>query len=201
MHPDARSGHVRDGGLARLAHAAAPTPDGLVVRRATAKDASCLSVLASQVFLDTYATDGIDQDLANEVTSLLSVRAFVDRLARRGVELHIGERAGRMVGLLDLDFAAAGPDAMAAGVEVARLYVQGPFQGRRIGRTLMAFAEQRAAAAGRPGVWLTAWAGNHRARAFYAALGYRDVGATPYVIEGKAYENRIFVKALPAAGT
>jgi ribosomal protein S18 acetylase RimI-like enzyme len=49
-------------------------------------------------------------------------------------------------------------------------------------------------------VWLTAWVGNAAALRFYRAVGYDDVGTTHYVIEGKAYENRVFVKqATPMA--
>jgi len=32
--------------------------------------------------------------------------------------------------------------------------------------------------------------------AFYPAVGYVDVGATQYWIQGQAYENRIFAKRL-----
>jgi ribosomal protein S18 acetylase RimI-like enzyme len=167
-------------------------------RPATAKDARCLSVLASQVFLDTYATNGINGDLASEVTTVLSEHALLDRLARGTVELFVAERNGNMIGYLDLDLASLSPNPEAQGVEVFRLYVQRPFQRMKVGRSFMTLAEQRARALRRSGVWLTAWVGNHRARAFYAALGYRDVGATQYIIEGKAYENRVLCKALLA---
>lgn len=44
----------------------------MVYRQAFADDALCLLVRASQVFLDTYATNGVNLDLANEVMSVLS---------------------------------------------------------------------------------------------------------------------------------
>ena len=168
-------------------------------RRATREDALCLSVLASQVFLDTYATNGVNRDLAVEVTSALSKQSFLERLERQAAELFVADHAGHMVGFIDLDFDSNCQDGTVTGVEVARLYVQRPFQRRNVGRALMALAEERARGAGHTALWLTAWAGNLAARDFYRILGFADIGATAYRIEGKEYENRILVKALGAS--
>jgi ribosomal protein S18 acetylase RimI-like enzyme len=169
-------------------------------RQASPSDALCLSVLASQVFLDTYATNGVNLDLATEVTLVLSKESFLNRLERDSVELYVAENAGYMVGFLDLDFATPCPVSAATGVEILRLYVQQPFQRRKVGHTLMTMSEERVRDAGQKAIWLTAWVGNLRARDFYRALGYKDVGATQYVIEGKEYENRVLVKELHASG-
>lgn len=169
-----------------------------VYRQATADDALCLSVLASQVFLDTYATNGVNFDLAKEVTSVLSRKVFLQRIESSDVEIWIATQDGNLVGFLDLDFSSSCPDASVSGVEILRLYVQQPFQRRNVGRTLMAIAEERACKRGKESLWLTAWVGNLKARDFYKALGYADAGTTPYVIEGKEYENRILAKDLSA---
>jgi len=60
----------------------------------------------------------------------------------------------------------------------------------------MTLAEERVQSAGHKAIWLTAWAGNLAARNFYLRLGFKDVGSTQYIIEGKEYENRILVKDL-----
>ncbi len=49
-------------------------------------------------------------------------------------------------------------------------------------------------------MWLTAWVGNLRAVAFYPLAGYRKVGTTQYVINGKPYENHVFAKQFPTSG-
>jgi ribosomal protein S18 acetylase RimI-like enzyme len=172
-------------------------PTDFVYRQASAEDALCLCVLASQVFLDTYATNGVNLDLANEVTSVLSKESFLNRLERSTVELLVAAHGGYVVGFLDLDFGSPCPDAAVTGVEILRLYVQQAFQRRKVGRTLMSLAEERVRNAGHKATWLTAWVGNLRARDFYRTLGYKDVGSTQYVIGGQEYENRILVKELP----
>ena len=165
-------------------------------RRATVEDALCLSVLASQVFLDTYATNGVDRDLAIEVTSVLSTKSFLKRIETETVEVFVADHGGYIVGFIDLDFESPCPEPAFKGVEVLRLYVQPPFQRRNLGRALMTLAEERVQSAGHKAIWLTAWAGNLAARNFYLRLGFKDVGSTQYIIEGKEYENRILVKDL-----
>ncbi|MFY7863915.1 hypothetical protein, partial [Roseateles sp.] len=53
-----------------------PTRGLVTLRRAFPADALCLSVLAMQVFLDTYATDGIRPALASTVVSAYSKASF-----------------------------------------------------------------------------------------------------------------------------
>ena len=172
--------------------------DETTYRQAVVEDAQCISVLASQVFMDTYAARGVNRDLAIEVTSTLSIESFLKRLELKTVELFVAEHAGYMVGLIDLDLESACPDPAVTGMEVLRLYVQRPFHRRGIGCALMRLAEERTRRASQQAIWLTAWAGNLAARDFYRSRGYKDVGSTPYFIEGKAYENRILVKQMAA---
>lgn len=170
------------------------------LRPATAADALCIGVLGMQVFLETYAPDGIRPDLAREVLQMLSPETTAAALARDDQRFIVAERAGHLLG-----FAHWRPGAAHEGVqadrpaELFRLYVLQRFAGSGLGTRLLRAAEDAAAAAGADTMWLTAWAGNARARAFYPRRGYAEVGTTAYVIEGIAYENRIFVRTLGGA--
>lgn len=165
-------------------------------RRGVPGDELCISVLATQVFLDTYATNGISSDLAREALRVYSVRVFATRLHDPTVKIVVAETSGHVVGFIDMALQSACPAPEIQGMEILRLYVQAPFQRQGIGQALLKTAEQSALSRGDRHVWLTAWVGNLGALAFYPAVGYVDVGATQYVIEGLAYENRIFAKRL-----
>lgn len=165
-------------------------------RTAVPDDALCLSVLATQVFLDTYATRGIGVDLARETTNVYSVGEFAKRLCDEGAEIIVVQSGEYLIGFADLSFNAVCPVPSVQGAEVLRLYVQAPFQRCGIGTHLMSLAEEKARARRCRHVWLTAWAGNERALKFYPSVGYRDVGSTQYVIEGKEYENRVFARSI-----
>jgi ribosomal protein S18 acetylase RimI-like enzyme len=167
-------------------------------RTATEPDALCLSVLATQVFLDTYATEGIRPALAREVRELFSEETFAARLADPRHVLMVAEVAAHHVGFAHLVHGQAHellpPGARAA--EVSRLYVHRPFLRNGIGKELLVRTEALAAAAGADLLWLTVWTENAPALRFYKAQGYRDVGGSVYIFEGDRYATRIFVKKL-----
>ena len=173
--------------------------DSIEIRPAAQRDAVCLGALATQVFLDTYATNGINSGLANEALQHYSPTAFEARLGNPQIEVAIAEHGGNLIGFVDLEVDSTCPVEEVSGPEVLRLYVQAPFQRRGVGQALLKHAEKRAKNIGAPCIWLTAWVGNAGALAFYQRVGYKDVGITQYVINGKGYENRVFVKTLAGA--
>ena len=171
--------------------------EGLQLRCACHEDALCLAVLAMQVFLDTYATDGIRPALAREVLSSYSEQAFAKQLADPSQGLLVAELNGHLVGFAQLGFGASHelvPEGVQA--ELLRLYVQEPFTGSGVGSQLLARAEHAAAAQGVSVLWLSSWVHNLRARAFYQRRGYVDHGLLQFEFEGETHENRVYAKRL-----
>jgi GNAT superfamily N-acetyltransferase len=167
------------------------------LRPAVPDDALCLSVLAMQVFLDPYATEGIRPAIAREVLAGYNAEVFTADIAAPHTRIAVAERAGHLIGFVHLTLGATevlAPPGVQA--ELLRLYVQEPFTARGVGTALLAQAEAQAAAAGATVLWLTHWVHNHRARAFYSARGYADFGATWFRFEGEAHENRVVAKHL-----
>ncbi len=172
------------------------------LRCAAPEDAVTIAALAVQVFLDTYATEGVRPDLAVEAFSEYSTEAFASRLQEPNRRLVLAEQATGLVGFAEIQVSPlSAPAGAVVGAELIRLYVQPRLQRHGIGWRLLREAERVAAAATLGSVWLTAWEGNHRAHRFYASRGYRDVGATTYELQGNRYGNRVFVKDFsPVAG-
>lgn len=174
-------------------------PEGIELREAVPVDALCISVLATQVFLDTYATKGIRSGLAREVLETLSLTAVEREIGQPGITFVVAESNGHLVGFAELTARARHElvDSAQAS-KLNRLYVQERFAGVGIGRALLACAEAHARAGGACRIWLTAWVGNARALEFYVRQGYRDLGSTVYEFQGEQYENRLFAKELVA---
>lgn len=169
----------------------------ITFRPARPDDALCLGVLSTQVFLDTYATQGIRRAIANEALGLHSVAAYEALLADASVTLLVAECAGHLIGFSQVGNGASDPLVpTAAASELRRLYVQAPFTGRGVGRDLLRQAEKAAAARGAEMLWLTAWEGNARALRFYPRCGYEDLGGTVYSIEGEQFPNRLLGKRI-----
>ena len=112
------------------------------LRPALAEDALCLSVLAMQVFLDTYATQGIRPALAREVLTTYSQSTFEAAIAEAETRLIVAEHKAHLVGFAQLTLGATQALAPAGHpAELLRLYVQEPFTGAQVGTRLLAQAE------------------------------------------------------------
>ena len=172
-------------------------PFEVLLRNAKPEDALCLSVLAMQVFLDTYATEGIRPAIAREVLASYSQSAFASAIESNDSSISVAEVKCHMVGLAQVTFGA--PHELApAGVqaELLRLYVQEPFTGAKLGTKLLAQAEHIASERGATALWLTPWVHNHRALGFYARRHYIDYGLTHFTFEGESNKNRVLAKSL-----
>lgn len=186
---------------AAAASASMPTPAGALLRPAQAGDALCLGLLATQVFLATYAPQGIRETIALEVQEHASTAATSARLADPLTHFIVAECDGHLVGFVELRFGdhdAPAPLPSRRAAEVVRLYVLERFAGQGLGTRLLAQAEALAAAGGATAVWLTAWIGNSRALAFYPRRGFAAAGATQYRFQDETYENCLFAKAVAA---
>lgn len=172
------------------------------LRVAVSDDALCLSVLAMQVFLDTYAREGIRPAIAREVLGTYAIEAFSAAIADTArTRITVAERKGHLIGFAQVTLGAT--QALVTerdAAELLRLYVQEPFTGSGVGTRLLAAAEQQAQRQGASVLWLTPWVHNHRAIAFYARWGYVDRGQSWFRLEDESHENRVLTKGLAAAG-
>lgn len=161
-------------------------------------DAVTIAALAVQVFLDTYATDGVRPDLAREAFREYSEQAFA-RLHDPNRSFVLADAQAGLVGFAELHrVPREAPLPGLPGGELVRLYVQPQAQRSGFGTALLQEAEKRAFADGTSDLWLAVWEGNARARKFYASRGYVEVGETTYAFEGRTYGNRILAKRLSA---
>jgi GNAT superfamily N-acetyltransferase len=169
------------------------------LRVADASDALCIGVVGTQVFLDTYAPDGIRPTLAREVLDHFSTAAIAALLRAPATTFVVAEAAGHVLGFVQWTRGATQALVQAdRAVELDRLYVLPRFNGQGIGTLLLRHAETQAATQGASALWLTAWVGNHHALAFYARRGYQDLGATMYRFQDEQYENRVLARTLEA---
>ena len=176
----------------------APRTVDVAFRAGRPDDALCVGVLAMQVFLDTYATEGIQPDLACEVLNEYMPQAFERRLSHEAQVFLLAERQGSLVAFAELALNNPCPVEASDGesAEVVRLYVQSPFQAKGIGSALLERLEDVAVRRGIVTLWLSAWSGNGRALAFYRGRGYGDIGVVNHEIRDRTYENRVFIKKL-----
>jgi diamine N-acetyltransferase len=163
------------------------------IRPGRREDAEILSALAIQVWLHTYAREGVSSVLANYVLSEFPVARFHSLLSEPSSSVFVAEHDQNLLGYSVARASAACPVPSAAGAELATLYVQEPFLGKGVGALLLKSAELWAMARRSAPIWLKTNSQNSRAIAFYAKHGYSKIGITYFELGGQKYENVVLM--------
>lgn len=162
------------------------------IRRGRAADANRLAVLATQVWLHTYATDGVSDVVAGYVLSELTPARYLQSLNDPATRVFVAEDDENLLGLAVVRFGVPCPTEAPSAAELQTLYVQAHCMGRGVGKSLLQAAEAGAREQSESALWLTVNAGNARALAFYAHQGYARVG-TAYFVLGERHENHVLI--------
>ncbi|MFJ6023170.1 GNAT family N-acetyltransferase [Brevundimonas sp. NPDC092305] len=159
----------------------------VLIRPATADDATALGELGRQTFVDTFvagfAIPYPADDLAAFLDASFSPEATAKKLKEPGAAWWVAEREGRL-----LAFANAGPntlphpDGRASHAELRRLYVSQDAQGLGLGTKLLALSLDWMEAHTDGPLWIGVWSGNHKAQKLYAAHGFEKAGEYQYPV-------------------
>jgi diamine N-acetyltransferase len=164
-----------------------------LVRPAVPGNADALAVLGTQVWMHTYATDGVSRVIAEYVVRELSSSAMSATLADPGKHVAVAEIRGNLIAFAVLAYPNPCPHEPGTQAELATLYVQEHFLRQGVGTALLKYAE-RLAQSRCSGMWLTVNAGNVPAIAFYGAHGYAKAGTAFFELGGRKYENHVLTK-------
>ena len=167
----------------------------LCIRIGRSEDANRLAVLAAQVWLHTYATNGITADIAEYVLRELTPEKYLSTLNDPSSQVFVAESGESLAGLAVVKFDARCPAGNYSSAELQTLYVQEHFAGCGAGKSLLRAAETEARRRSNGVLWLTVNAKNARAIAFYAHQGYTKVGTTYFVLGEGRHENHVLIGA------
>jgi ribosomal protein S18 acetylase RimI-like enzyme len=170
----------------------------LLIRQGKPEDAEKLAALAIQVWLHTYATDGISSTTAQYVLAEFTPERFQAMLKRPALTVLVAEMGVSLVGYARVDVGASCAEAASATAELATLYVQEHFIGKGAGSALLGHAEAVAfERTGNP-LWLKVNARNNKAIAFYARRGYTKIGIAYFSLGGDEHENLVLLGSAPS---
>lgn len=160
------------------------------IRLAQQSDAKNLAALAIQVWLHTYAVDGIRTVVSDYVFAEFTEEKFLQLIAAPDQCILVAEVNAYLVGYARLHFGAARSDVSHTSTELATLYVQEHFTRRQIGTALLAACAQQAQQqCGNPAFWLKVNHQNTRAITFYKKGGYTQHGTFFFEIGDERHEN------------
>jgi ribosomal protein S18 acetylase RimI-like enzyme len=163
----------------------------MLIRQGQRRDAENLSALAIQVWLHTYATEGVSSAISRYVLSEFTPEKFEALLSHEASAVLVAEVGENLVGYATVITGRACPVATSSKAELATLYVQEPFIGKGVGSALLGQVEQWARQRTNTPVWLTVNSKNLRAIAFYAKHGYTKLGITYFELGNQKHENLV----------
>ncbi|HSP15619.1 MAG TPA: GNAT family N-acetyltransferase [Thermoanaerobaculia bacterium] len=153
-----------------------------------AADAAALAAFGARTFEDTFGAANRPEDVA-----AFLARTYGEEIQRREIEdpaivTLLAESSGRFAAFAQL---RCGQDT----VEIARFYVDRPWQGGGVAQALMREVIEASAALGAKSIWLGVWERNDRAIAFYAKCGFRDAGSQPFLLGSDLQTDRVMVRS------
>jgi diamine N-acetyltransferase len=163
------------------------------VRHGRPEDSGILSALAIQVWLHTYATEGVSSVFATYVLSEFAPARFASLLSESSCAVLVAEHHTNLLGYAVVRANAVCPIPSVSGAELATLYVQAPFLGKGVGALLLERAELWAMERMCAPIWLKTNSQNRRAIAFYAKHRYTKVGITFIELGSQKYENMVLI--------
>ncbi len=158
-----------------------------MIRNAIEKDSLNLAALSIQVWLHSYATDGLRQEISRYVLSTFTEQYFKVLLKNPSHRILVFIENDNLVGYAMANLQSTWEDTL-NGYEIEKLYVQEHFQGKGIGRALLSEMAIRNGGA----FWLSTWVHNKKAIGFYKHLGFVEIGFKNFELEGEYHKNRVF---------
>ena len=160
----------------------------MIIREIQKGDFQNLTALSIQVWLHTYAKEGIQDKISKFVLTQFTPEYFKSIYESNKQDLLVVIVDDHLIGFITIDLdSMCGIDGF-DGYEVITLYVQEYFQGKGIGTRLLNSVMDKHG----PKLWLHTWIHNDQGIAFYQNFGFKKVGVIPYYIEGEKHDNLVF---------
>jgi GNAT superfamily N-acetyltransferase len=172
-------------------------PINTIIRTARVDDAACIAVLATQVWLHTYATQGISAAISQYTRTQLIPEKYLALLDDPLARLWVAELDACLIAFAVVKFDAPCPVFAPGSAELQTLYVQEHFVGQGVGRQLLWVAEDMARTQTGLPLWLTVNVHNARAIGFYRRHGYTARGTSDFVMDDQRHENHVFIGGAP----
>jgi ribosomal protein S18 acetylase RimI-like enzyme len=170
----------------------------LRIRRATVADAEALSEIGARTFFETFAADNTPEDMKLFLESTWHPELPRAEIQDENLDTLIAcDASGAIAGFAQLR--VNDPPAgivVRAPVELKRFYVDKPWHGQGLARSLMEAAERAARARGAREFWLGVWERNERAQAFYRKCGFRKVGKQIFVVGNDPQTDNVMLREL-----
>jgi ribosomal protein S18 acetylase RimI-like enzyme len=151
-------------------------------RIATVDDAKNLSETATALFIETYAEQIPDHEIAAYVAEHYNENQQQLELANPAMVAVLAEVGAEIVGFTHLAQKATPVSGSGADIELKRIYLAAVWHGKGVARELLRETALAARQYSGSEIWLAVWEENVRAIRFYTKVGFRSVGVNEFQI-------------------
>lgn len=158
-----------------------------MIREANKTDSINLVALSMQVWLHTYALEGIRKEISSFVLKTFTENYFNQIINDPKYRILVFIKDHHLVGYIMVNLESLWQDS-SNGYEINKLYVQEHHQGTGIGRQLLSESAVKFGGT----FWLSTWVHNEKAINFYKHIGFKDIGHTYFELnKDERHKNRI----------
>ena len=142
------------------------------IREVKVADLKELHQFAKACFVDTYASQNTPENMSLYLKEEFSEARILKLLEDPNIQFFFALKAGQIIGYLQVNWGKAQSEKLDSSIEIARIYVDKSFQGRKIGSLLLNQAIEFGKELGLQWLWLGVWEKNTRAMDFYQKNGF-----------------------------
>ncbi|WP_282037954.1 GNAT family N-acetyltransferase [Saccharicrinis aurantiacus] len=167
------------------------------IRKAKLSDINNLAVLKQQVWISTYATEGLLDEFSRYVLSEYSVGNVKQSIQNTDSMTLLANYKNCLVGCVEIILLPQRPiKEIEPCIEISTFYILEEFQNKGIGKKLLAECLKSIKGMNFDKIWLTVYYKNQKAIEFYSRQKFSLIGETDFVLGNDKHKNYIMLKQI-----
>ena len=167
------------------------------IRKAELRDINNLAVLKQQVWISTYAKEGILDEFSRYVISEYSVENVKKSIQNINSMTLLATSNNCLIGCVEILLLPQRPtEEIEPCIEISTFYVLKGFQNKGIGKKLLTECIKEIKGLNFDKIWLSVYYKNQKAIEFYLRQNFNHIGETNFVLGDNKHKNYIMIKKL-----
>ncbi|QHT69230.1 GNAT family N-acetyltransferase [Rhodocytophaga rosea] len=153
------------------------------IRTASYQDIDTLTQVGKQAFYETFARHNTESDMQLYLSANFTNEKLKQEFEDNNSHFYVAEHEEEVAGYVKLRTGEEPIELKGRKhIEIERIYVLSQFQGKQIGKELMAASIEMARQKGCEVLWLGVWEHNQKAIQFYQKWGFEIFGSHGFVL-------------------
>lgn len=168
------------------------------IRKAKKDDAKIIAALGVQVWLETYANNGIKPKFLDYLFDRFQVKDWEKIIESPEHVVLVSIAEDGICGFLRVNLKSPCSINSSFTAELDPIYIMGSQKGKGLGKLLLNNLNTELQSLKIHDYWFTVWIGNKSAISFYKHLGFNQIGETFFEgLENESHENLVFQGHVP----